>query len=162
MHTLSFKSSHILHYATLGKKIIESARDIHSAMVQNPIYEGPLYETLETQFNNVHTITAATKNTSLDHSPNTAHMHALDETGNSSNSSPTLRYVQPPRQTCVPPSISHAHVSPIEGHSINTHHDAFQHLEQDLLQLTTVPVDMEERYMIMTQANTAAMYGHAE
>ena len=54
MHTPSFQSS-VLHYATLDKKNTESE------MVQNPIREGPLYETLETQFNNVNTITAATK-----------------------------------------------------------------------------------------------------
>ena len=131
-------------------------------MVQNPIYEGPLYETLETQFNNVHTFTAATKNTSLDRPPNTA----VDETANNSSiSSPTLCYVEQPRQTCVPQSISHAHVSPIKGHSTNAQCHAFQHLEQDnrnMLEFTAVPVDMEKKYMIMTQANTAAMYGHAK
>ena len=148
---------HALLYYTVGKKIIESTRGIHSAMVQNPIYEGPLYETLETQFNNVHTLTAATKNTSLDHSPNTA----VDEAANnySSHSSPTLCYVEQPRQTCVPQSISHAHVSLIEGHSTNAQCYAFQHSQQDNENsMTAVPVDMEEKYMIMTQANTASVF----
>ena len=130
-------------------------------MVQNPIYEGPLYETLETQFNNVHTLTAATKNTSLDHSSNTAPY----ETPSSSNSSPTLRYVEQPQQTCVPQNISHTHDSPIEGHSTNIQCHPFQHLEQDhgsLLKLAAIPVDMEEKYIIMTQSNAAAIHEHAE
>ena len=121
-------------------------------MVQNPIYEGPLYETLDTH-RTVNTLATATKNTSLNHTTNTA----SEETAKSSNSSPTLHYV---KQTCVPQSISHAHISPTEGHNTSIQCHASQYSEQgdgNPLNLTVaVPKDMEEKYMIMTQANTEA------
>ena len=73
-------------------------------MVQNPIYEGPLYETLDTQLSNInHTLSAATKSISPDHTINTVSMEIV-------NSSPTLRYVEQP---CLPQNIS-----PMEGHAL--------------------------------------------
>ena len=88
---------------TLGKRVIEPARRFQNAMVQNPIYEGPLYETLDTQLSNVnHALSAATKSISPDHTTNTVSMEIV-------NSSPTLRYVEQPY---LPQNIS-----PMEGHS---------------------------------------------
>ena len=136
---------------TLGKRIIESARGFQNAMVQNPIYEGPLYETLDSQLSNVNnTPSATTKNTSLDHTTNTASKERT-------NSSPTLRYVEQPRQ---PQNISDAHISPMEGQSTRAQCHT---LEQDnglALKLTVpAPMDMEDKYniMTMTQANAAAI-----
>ena len=122
-------------------------------MVENPIYEGPLYETLDTQFSNVNTISAATKNASIDYNYTTSR-----EIPNSSNTSPTLRYVEQP---CVTQNnIAHAHISPIEGHTTSAQCHTLQHSEQGSLvgNLTAaVALDSEEKYMIMTQGNTAAM-----
>ena len=113
-------SSHINF--TPGKRIIESARGFQNGMVQNPIYEGPLYETLDTQLSNInHTLSAATKSVSPDHTINTASM----EIG---NSSPTLRYVEQPY---LPQNIS-----PMEGHSTNAQCHALKQGNGLVLKLT--------------------------
>ena len=142
---------------TLGKRIIESTREVHNAMVQNPIYEGPYYETLDAhaQLRTVDTLAAATKNASLDH---TTQSIANEASSNSTNSSPTLHYV---KQPCVAKNnSSHALVSISEGHSTGEHHHTFQFSEKGngiLLNLTaTIADNTEEKYMTMTQANTTA------
>ena len=148
MHSIS---SELLY--SIGKRINESARGIRSAMVENPIYEGPLYETLDTQFSNVNTISAATKNASIDYNYTTSR-----EIPNSSNTSPTLRYVEQP---CVTQNISHTHILPIEGHGSGAQCHTLQNSQQGSLQLVNltaaVALDAEEKYMIMTQGNTAVM-----
>jgi hypothetical protein len=104
-------------------------------MVQNPIYEGPLYETLDTQFSNINnTLSAATKNNLLDLTTNTASDH--EEVANS-----TLRYV---KQSSLPQKIeSHAHIPPMEGQSTNVECHAFK-LDNGHLTLP-VPAEMEDK-----------------
>ena len=142
------------------KQIMESARGIHSAMVQNPIYEGPLYETLETQFNVINPLAVSTSvvNTST------------ETTNNSSNSSPTLRYVEQPRCTmsCTPqnqPSLSQTHLSStapaVEDHSVPVS-EQLQENGNHLKPLATVPLDMEEKYTIMTPTKTVCSGDHAQ
>lgn len=143
---------------TLGKRITESTREIHNAMVQNPIYEGPHYETLDAhaQLRTVDTLAAATNNASLDHTTKSKSI-ANEASSNSTNSSPTLRYV---KQPCVAKNnSSHALISISEGHSTGEQH-IFQFSEKGngiLLNLTaTIADNTEEKYMTMTQANTTA------
>ena len=129
---------------TLGKRVIEPARGFQNAMVQNPIYEGPLYETLDTQLSNLnHTLSAATKSISPDHTTNTASMEIA-------NSSPNLRYVEQP---CLPQNIS-----PMKVHSTSAQYHAMEQGNGLVLELTVpAPMDMEDKYMAMTQTNTAAI-----
>lgn len=96
-------------------------------MVQNPIYEGPYYETLDAhaQLRTVNTQAAATNTTLLDHTTQTI---APEESANSTNSSPTLRYV---KQPCVPQiNSAHALISPSGGHSTSEQHHTFQFPEK--------------------------------
>jgi hypothetical protein len=89
---------------------------------------------------------AATKNNSLDHTTNTASDH--EEVANS-----TLRYV---KQSSLPQKFeSHVHIPPMEGQSTNVECHAFK-LDNGNLTVP-VPVDIEDKYMTMTQDNTAAM-----
>ena len=126
-------------------------------MVHNPIYEGPLYETLETQFESL-SATAAV-NSLTDPSPNTSRDEAT--THNCSNASPNRRYVERPRHTCSPqnqPSLSLAHHSSatIRGHSEGVVARCSGN-DQEKRNLVTPDVspDMDEKYIIMTLANTA-------
>ena len=115
-------------------------------MVQNPIYEGPLYETLDTQLSNANnTPSATTKNTSLDHTTNTASKEIA-------NSSPTLHYVEQPHLQ-LPQNIS-----PMEGQSTSAQCLTLEQGNGMVLKLTVpAPTDMEDKYMTMTQTNTAAI-----
>ena len=118
-------------------------------MVHNPIYEGPLYETLETRFD---TLTAV--NSLTDPSPNTF----CDEvTNHLSNPSPNRRYVERPRHTCSPqnqPSLSLAHLSSatVRDHSEGVVAEGSGNCQENgnVENLDVLP-DMDEKYITMTQ-----------
>ena len=133
----------------VGKQITESSRGTHRAMVTNPIYEGPLYETLETGLN---PCASREINNSV-------------EPPNSLNSSPTLRYVeQPSCATNTPQNHLSSHIPVVEDTSVPVSEDLQQNGSGNLLKLATVSLDLEEEYTIMMSpaANTACSHGHQQ
>ena len=127
-------------------------------MVHNPIYEGPLYETLETQFE---TLSATAAVNTLTHQLlNTSYNETTTHT--CSNASPNRRYVEQSRHTCSPqnqPSLSLAYLS---SSTVRCHSEGVaagcsgndQETDRNLV-TTDVSPDMDEKYIIMTLANTA-------
>ena len=101
-------------------------------MVPNPIYEGPLYKTMETRLN---PCASRGINNSV-------------EPPNLLNSSPTNCYVERPNRitTSTPQNHLSSHAPVIEDHSVPASKELQENGSGNLLMLATVSLDKEEEY----------------
>lgn len=94
-----------------GKKLGDSTSRVCNAMVHNPIYDGPVYESVQQQFNTLTVTTLQTSSvsdTSADHPCNCS----PPSTPTPTHSEKSARYVDPPAQF---------HISKLRSKSVISH-----------------------------------------